>query len=147
MSRFILPDMERVALEYPDTILRIHPDLKFRKNLTKKSWRTGMVYNQAAIEMKWSCVLDEQPDTTIVLPLPELPKGLRSRFIVSRTIDRDRTAHIPSIFYSPVFETKEPGVYAFHRSIVYNLAAEFDYMEATFRVFERFCIDEDGAVI
>jgi len=147
MSRFILQDLERVALEFPDTIIRVNQDLRFREYLEKKSWRTGIVYRQAAIRMKWFCVLDDLPDTTIVLPFPELPVQMQSKFVVNGLIDRERTVHLPTIYYSPVFETKEPGVYAFHRTMDYNLGAEWDFMEVTHRIFIRFRIDDAGAVV
>ena len=123
---------------------RVDPILKYRDFLTMANDR-GIVSNHHGIKMKWSCVLNEHPDTSIVMSLPPLPKDLRGKIVVDSRIDTVGTDYMAAVYYSPVFKTKEKDVYAFHESIVFVLDVEGWRNDVVIRKFIRFKI-VDGTV-
>ena len=97
--------------------LRVAPTLKFRDYLTMV-YENGVVSNQVGFKMKWQCVLDEHPDTSKVMLLPQLPNQLMNTVVVAESIDTLGTDYMRTVYFSPVFETNNKGIYAFHVSTV-----------------------------
>lgn len=127
-------------------VFRIDTELKFRDYLTMVDVR-GLVSNHAGFKMKWQCVLDVHPDTSIIERLPQLPKEFQNKIILETSIDTVDTDYMPIVYFSPVFETKEKGVFAFHESIsfVYKVEGFGGGIDVIVREFIRFRI-VDGAV-
>ena len=117
LNKYILLHIDGLV-SYSKEPFRVHSILKFRDYLTMVNTVRGypVVSNHEGLKMKWQCVLNEHPDTSIVMPLPSLPKTYMSQVVVDARIDTVETDYIPTFYFSPVFETKDKGVYAFHES-------------------------------
>ena len=140
----------QAILEYIDFLVtdagkfRIDPNLKFRDYLSMVSER-GLVSHYEGAAMRWHCVLDEHPDTSKVMLLPELPNEFMNTIVVAERLDTTDTDYMPAFYFSPVFETKEKGVYAFHESVSFVLTMEGYTDDVIIRLFHRFRII-DGTI-
>ena len=142
--------LNQYILDYVDAVVdglnskvRIDPELKYRDYLTMVTENRHLVSDHVGFKMRWQCVMDEYPDTTSVLFLPK--EGFNDSVIVRSGLDTLGSDYIQSMFFSPVFETKEKGGYAFHVSYVFFDIAEGWRNDFIYRWFVRFRID-DGSV-
>jgi len=125
VNQAIILDMQNIdASSNKDFFSKVYfnPNLKFRDYLpyinSQGLYRIGF-----GCKPIWGCVVDKMPDTSQnLLSISDSHLDV----LLSEEVDTVGKIHYPIYYYSPVFETKVQGIYAFHRSVSTFMGDDFD---------------------